>query len=52
MAVATPWWQAGLIRVILPRLGENRAVFWGADPEHNLPSLYGIATEGLDDLGS
>jgi len=38
--------QAGLIRVILPRLGENRAVFWGLILNTTCLLLYGIATEG------
>jgi len=38
--------QAGLIRAILPRLGETRAVFWGLILNTICLALYGVASEG------
>ena len=38
--------QGGLIRAILPRLGEARAVVWGLVLNTTCLMLYGIATEG------
>jgi DHA1 family tetracycline resistance protein-like MFS transporter len=38
--------QGGLIRAILPRLGENRAVFWGLVLNTVCLGLYGVASEG------
>jgi len=38
--------QAGLIRAILPRLGEARAVFWGLILNTVCLALYGVASEG------
>jgi DHA1 family tetracycline resistance protein-like MFS transporter len=38
--------QGGLIRAILPRLGEARAVFWGLILNTTCLVLYGFATQG------
>lgn len=38
--------QGGLIRAILPRLGETRAVFWGLILNTTCLALYGVASEG------
>ena len=38
--------QGGLIRAILPRLGEGRAVFWGLILNTGCLLAYGVATEG------
>jgi DHA1 family tetracycline resistance protein-like MFS transporter len=38
--------QGGLIRAILPRLGETRAVFWGLILNTTCLVLYGFASEG------
>ena len=43
--------QAGLIRAILPRLGETRAVVWGLILNTVCLVLYGFVTQGWDDLG-
>ena len=38
--------QGGLIRAILPRLGEGRAVFWGLILNTGCLLAYGVATQG------
>ncbi|MBF9060957.1 MFS transporter [Rhodobacterales bacterium HKCCSP123] len=38
--------QGGLIRAVLPRLGETRAVFWGLILNTACLVLYGFASEG------
>ena len=44
--VAIAMVQGGLIRAILPRLGEGRAVFWGLILNTGCLLAYGVATQG------